>query len=208
MPTYLIDADTVFEATGQNPDLMELARGAVDSAIARATIKLEDVLSTSFDPRTAIDLFYVTEDQGAPLSGFYRFLLSAGFVREDHPFVVETSYAMEGPYTQATAHTINKERGFLQVWAYDLLWKYVRVSYAFGFKDPAEAPDPLKQALICYVPLLMLNSASVAPESKADATAVSKATSFNSIGGDMVNRYTRRFGPSFVPLLTEIGPLP
>ncbi len=207
-PINLITADDVFEATGQDPALMEQAIGAVDSAISRAMTKLEGVLTSSLQYAAITDTFYVSGSEGSPIHEMYRLRLSQGFVRGTEPlgvYVSETK-SRQGPFTRLYEYIVDFDKGVVQVAHEGLLGKAMLVKYTAGFQDGDDVPYPLKHALISYTPLLLLSSSSVANDPEKQASVLSKATSFDSIGADMVARYNRRVGSCYKPLDTVIGP--
>lgn len=203
MPThYLISVGEVFEATGQNPDLMEASTTAVASAITRATVKLEQVVGGSFQHLNTTDTFIVSDTEGEPPRGFYRLRLSNGCLRSDFPVTITVADYYEGPYTAVTGAIVDSRLGVIQVPFSGMLGKYLKVSYHSGFKTGDTYPDELKQALLCFVPLLLLKGAAAESDPK-QTQATSRATSLDSVGADMAASYMRRVNPAFKPIATS-----
>lgn len=206
--TLLVSPDEVFDALGQNRDLMEESTPAVKSAILRAMIKLEGLIRTPLGVEVREDTFYVSGMDGAPLNKRYTLHLTNGFVRKADPITVSMCGTVDGTYTTITNAVVQHEKGKVIVpnaEPYDLLGQYLKVSYSSGFDGSGETPEAVKQALICFVPLLMLSTSAAAADPKQQAALVAKATSADSIGADMVSRYLRPLSNSIKPLYSTLG---
>lgn len=204
---YLITTEEVFDAMGQNPDLMEESIPAVQGAILRAMIKLEGVLKTPLSRETREDTFFVSGVDGAPLNRRYTLRLTNGFIRKDTPISVSICDEVGGSYLPVTNSVVQHERGTILIphgSSDDILGKYLKVTYSTGFSGPDEIPQEIRQALLCYVPLLLLSSSASVAEPKQQAVIVAKATSADSIGGDMVAKYNRPVANSLKPIYSEL----
>lgn len=200
----LIKPDDVYDSLGINPDMMEDAEPSVRGAIVRATIKLEGLLRTKLTPQTITDTFFVSGAEGAPLNQHYTFFLSAGFVQQT-PVIVEIADEVDGPYSAITASMVHRDHGKVLLPCGNpdgLLGKYVRISYTSGFPSSTDVPDEIKQALLCYLPSVLLSSAAASGDPKAYAVSAAKATSADSLGGDMASGYIRVRGNSLKPLFS------
>lgn len=206
-PIYLITPTQVFDATGQNPDLMEGSQYSIEGAILRATIKLEGVLRTPLGLEHREDTFYISGLEGAPLNKRYTLRLSNGFVREDYPIQVSVCDSFDGAYLPMATSMLFPELGKVSVPTSitdDLLGKYLKVVYKSGFSSPLEIPEEVRQALLCYVPLMLLSSSVAIADPKQQAAIVAKATSIDSIGSDMVAKYHRPIANSIKPMYSRL----
>ena len=207
MPLYLITPEEVFDAMGQNPDLMEESTPAIQGAIIRAMIKLEGVLHTTLAVQTRKDTFFVSGRDGVPLNHRYTLRLTNGFVKADQPRSVSVCDAEFGEYLPVPNSVFQYERGTVIVphgSSDDLLGKFIQVTYTSGFAKPKDIPDGVRQALLCYVPLLLLSSSAAVAEPKQQQAIVAKATSSDSIGGDMVAKYHRPTSNALKPIYSEV----
>lgn len=206
MSSLLITATEVFEAMGQNPDLMEESLPAVESAILRATIKLEAMLKTSLRPETRKDSFYVSGVDGGPLNQRYTFFLHNGVVQADAGITVSITNPDDGTSVLNNFHILQDKHGkvIISNTPEDLLGKNVDITYTSGFASAESTPDEVKQALLCYVPLMLLSSSAAQADPKQHHVATAKATSMDSIGSDMVHSYMRRQGNAIKPMYSVV----
>lgn len=205
-PLALLTFDEVMAATGQNPDLMADATEAVDSAVERATLKLENFLRTSFLPLTMQDWFYVDKEYcGAPVNQFYKCMLTNGSLRYDEPLAVSVADTFKGPYTIETDFLSTLRTGIVQVPSCGREGKWIKVSYTSGFISREELPKEVRQALLCYVPLLLLSSSAATAEPKQAATQAAKANALDEMARDMLPKFIRRMGSVLLPVHTEFA---
>jgi hypothetical protein len=182
-PLVLIDTNDVHAVMGSDPELLAAVAPSFESAIVRAGVKLQTVLDTLLAPLYNTDTFFIDETL-PPLKGRYRLRLRNGLVRQDVAFTVQWS---DDPYADASSwqdvigrrYGLRKGvragacggRGFLQRLALAparrlrqrrqhpvlregglRLWPVRRA------RRIATDYEELRQALLCYVPLLMLST--------------------------------------------------
>lgn len=216
-PLVLIEPSDVHAVMGSDPDLLAAVTPSFESAIVRAGLKLRTVLGTSLAPLYNTDTFYIGDDLPT-LHGRYRLLLRNGLVRSDVAYTVQWSADLTEEFQDVANAVMDFDRGFVQVPAVDqgamvgARWRrsdtlalnsrfYVRVVYASGLcteRDEATDYEELRQALLCYVPQLLLSTSS-AVEGKGFAVTMKKAGNLNDAADDMLQRFMRRVAPSVRP---------
>jgi hypothetical protein len=225
-PLPLIDTADVHSVMGSDPELLAAVTASVESAITRAGLKLGTVLDTNLAPLYNTDTFFI-EESLPPLNGRYRLRLRNGLVRQDVAFTVQWSddpYADASSWQDVIGAVMDYEKGFVQVPVVDAgsfngsRWRrqdafdngvntrfYVKVVYASGLcaeRDTATNYEELRQAMLCYVPLLMLSTSSAetgASSSRAMAAMLQKTKSLEDQADDMLFRYMRRVAPAGKP---------
>jgi len=203
-PLALLTFEEVMAATGQNPDLMADSADAVASAIERATLKLENFLRTSFLPLVMQDWFHLDPKVcGAPVNHFYKCLLTNGCMRFDGVVTVSVADEFEGPYTDEPLYLSDLRTGVVQVPAANRACKWARVTYTSGFLNRTEMPREIRQALLCFVPLLMLSSSAATAEPKQAVSQAAKASALDAMAVDMLPKYFRRVGAVLLPMHSE-----
>jgi hypothetical protein len=71
--------------------------------------------------------------------------------------------------------------------------KYLQVAYTCGLSTTV--PEEIRQALLCFIPYMLLSTSPVALEPKAQAAQASKMSSLDTLGADMVARYIKARRP-------------
>jgi len=161
---------------------------AIESAISRAIIKVENFLKTSLAACEVTDLFYVNDYTGEPLDGYYRLVLSNGFVRGS--VSVSSMLGVSGDPT-ASAGAL-----------FDL--QYVSATYRSGYLPDDVIHERVKQAVICFTPLLLLTASSNQIEAKVLQSAMDRATALDSSGEAMLLGLHRKVGAAIHPVNSTI----
>lgn len=217
----LIDPEEVLDALGQNPDLLEGSIPSLTSAIIRATIKLEAVLGTSIRPESRVDMFCVDGSNGGPINQCYSLMLTNGCVNQTPVPEVTVSDSISGTYAPVS-NFVQYEQGKVLIPLTSLYegsgWsgvpsrvvqtigpgaqnaRFVKVSYTSGYNESGKIPEELKQAMLCFVPMLLLSSSAATLEAKQQSAAMSKAGALEAIGADLAPRFIRFRGGSYRPM--------
>jgi hypothetical protein len=195
----MVAHEDIVDAMGQDPILMEAAIPAIESAIARAKIKLQTVLGTKFAPLSNVDLFMINSNV-RHLNRRYTLRLTNGLLRAT-PTITWCS-EVDGTYEELENCITDKRRGIVQAPIDDeeAEW-YVKVEYDSGYVEDETVPEELRQGLICLVPALLLStSAANAEDKKYWRGEHAKATSLEGFSVDMVEDFTRRAGACAKPI--------
>jgi hypothetical protein len=223
-PLVLIDTNDVHAVMGSDPELLAAVAPSFESAIVRAGVKLQTVLDTLLAPLYNTDTFFIDETL-PPLKGRYRLRLRNGLVRQDVAWTVQWSadpYAAADGWQDVVGPVMDFEKGFVQVPMMDQgsfngsRWRrqdldnfntryYVRVVYASGLckeRDESTDYEELRQALLCYVPLLLLSTSSAETGGTARNMNLmfQKTKSLDDQADDMLYRYMRRVAPAAKPI--------
>ena len=123
---------------------------------------------------------------------------------------IETAVYPQGPFTAldttSSAVAVDVRKGLVRINA-SLDALFVRISYTAGYKEGDESPEEIKQALLCYLPMMLLSSSSAAVEPKQAQATAAKSSSLDDMAETMIVRYSRRVGGAHTPYLTETVPL-
>ncbi len=187
--TEVAEAMSTTDVTGMEP--------AIESAISRATIRVETFLRTSLSACQVVDLFYIDSRAGDPLDGFYRLVLSNGLVKEEP--TVASMDGVAGTPTSVTGFYADKLRGVVKVPASESK-RYVSVSYRSGYIPNDKIDERVKQAIICFTPLLLLTASSQQIEAKVQKAAMERATNMDGMGEAMLLSLHRNVGAAIHPV--------
>lgn len=207
-PFTLVSSAQVIEAMGQDAQLAAGATEAIESAIARATIRVEGLLKTRLVIGETVDQFYIRGVTGARLDGFVRLLLSNGCIRSDIDVVVEQADALRGTYVQVDPEQVLVDfaTGLVQIPEEVIDQDHLRVTYQSGFHDGDTIPDEIQHAILCLVPQFLLSHPANNGADPGNGTAsaeVKKATSLAAQADDMLVPYHRRPGAVATPIHSQ-----
>jgi len=174
---------------------------AIESAISRAIIKVENFLKTSLAACEVTDLFYVNDYTGEPLDGYYRLVLSNGFVRGS--VSVSSMLGVSGDPTASAGALFDLQRGVVRVPVAEA-GRYVSATYRSGYLPDDVIHERVKQAVICFTPLLLLTASSNQIEAKVLQSAMDRATALDSSGEAMLLGLHRKVGAAIHPVNSTI----
>jgi hypothetical protein len=222
-PLSLVDVSDIHEAMGSDPSLLGDATPAFESAIKRATVKLQTVLDTKFQPLVNEDLFQVTDSNPPPINGNIRLRLRNGLIREDQPVTVQWCNEVDGDFETVDNVVVHALKGFVEVpmWTpqgrYSSLSflrsqarlqrntvMYVKVNYTSGLVDgvdTAEDFEGLRQAIICFVPGFVMSTAdTITASPKIMYAIMAKQKLQSDAADDMLRDYMRTLSPNIRPM--------
>jgi hypothetical protein len=220
----LLDTSDVHEAMGSDPKLLAQVTPSFESAITRATIKLQTVLDTSLKPLSNTDIFRVETWNPVPLDGLMKLRLRNGLVRRDQPITITWASEVDGDYESIDNTVVDYEKGFVRVpqWtpqgrysslsfyraqAKVVMPFYVKVQYASGLIEGVDKVDDwenLRQAILCFVPGFIMSTAEASAASPKIMYAVMAKQKLQSdAADDMLRDYMRTLAPHIRPLSHE-----
>jgi len=200
----LVTVDEVVQEMALNAELTDAYTPVILGAIRRATIKVEGLLGTSLQPRSVVDTFFVSG--AGPLSedGHYKLRLSQSLVRDDVDLACGFwDTGMKGQLRDLYDTILDPSKGILNVPAGVARSRYLQVSYAAGYNtDDTNVPEEIKQAIMLYVPVMMLSEESKETEA---TKGTSRANDLAGLALDMLATYLRHAGPLIKPMSTKVA---
>jgi len=159
--TLVVDADTVRERMSLQ-DLEDI-NTAIESGLLAAHLFFAPILGTPFEPVTATtDVFFLDSNLFTTLPNkMFRLRLKQAFV---HAGSVSVKFAglrvgalSAGAEAMPSADFyIDVEKGLVFIDANSYDQKFVVVTYSAGFDATHKAPEWLKQAVLAYMPSILL----------------------------------------------------
>jgi hypothetical protein len=150
----LVEAGEVETRMGLN----SVPEGAptLGSAITAAHLRVQSLLDTKFVKASYVDTFYVDRNKtcGIVMDGYFRLRLKNGFLRASPVPVVKYGDTATACDTVAPGAVIDAGKGVVYL-PEDYETDYITVAYDSGFETKDDAPDPLKEAILAYVPVVL-----------------------------------------------------
>jgi hypothetical protein len=156
----IIDTDAVITRMALQ-DIAEV-RASVDSVLNAAHVVLQGMLHTVFEPTSRTDLFYTQEGLfPKPMDGLLKLRLTQAFVHANVPLVVTKNtisralLQTEPEVVSADDYFVDTTRGIVHL---DVahLGAWLNVGYTAGFDATHKAPIWLQEAVLSYLPHLMV----------------------------------------------------
>lgn len=122
---------------------------AIGGALESATVYLATALKTKMEKHTKTDVFFLNGDLVEARNGYYRLLLSSGFLRSNTPVSIMYGTDDTAQTSSAIGCTIRYEEGWVSV-PETYLGKYLAVTYQAGFLEDEEAPSWLVETAIGF----------------------------------------------------------
>lgn len=214
-PFRVVTPEEVVQALGQDVQLVNVAGARLGGALDRAVTRVEGMLDTSLSAQTVEDSFFLPHRSVVGVKDFLvRLRLSNGLVRRDQPVVVSVSSERTGAYTDVSPADVmvDYNKGFVQVAVpanrcgatrlrHNHGSEYFKVTYASGYATNDTVPPPIKNAVICFTPKMIINVADVQDRRMA-AAETAKVTALDTEGENQLNEFFRRIGNVLKPYFT------
>jgi hypothetical protein len=190
----IIDTSAVIERMALQ-DIAEV-RASVDSVLNAAHVVLQGMLHTTFEPATRTDLFYLQEGLfPRQMDGLLKLRLTQAFVQSDAALTVTMSresralLETEPEVVPSTDYFLDALRGHLMI-DVTYLAAWVKVTYTAGFDATHKAPSWLQEAVLAYLPHMMVQPAGSQDAALMNAATEAQKMAWN-ITGKIVEPYVR-----------------
>jgi hypothetical protein len=197
----IIDTDAVITRMALQ-DIAEV-RASVDSVLTAAHAVLQGMMHTAFEPATLTDLFFLKSDYFPRLGdGLTRLRLTQAFVHADYPLVVTRGatralLTSEPETVDAADYLLDPLRGVVAIDEYNLGY-WVKVVYKAGFDTTHKAPIWLQEAVLAYLPHMMVQPSGAMDSALMNAATEAQKMAWN-VTAKMVEPHLRNTPFTFAP---------
>jgi len=172
---------------------------AINSAVKAAHLRVASELDTVFERGVYTHVYLLDETKTGDIipDGMFRLRLKNGFVRRDTAPVVTHSGSTDEVGEPVLGAQFDYDRGFVFVPA-SYKGSHVRVVYDAGFDTGEDVPEPLKEAILGYVPAIFHVSQPIKAKDKGSAQETSNYAAAHAMA--VLTPYRRRMGFSLEPI--------